>query len=236
MSELLTGFVVGVLLLPRKRRQAAEGDFMKLSLAEAATALGKSERQVRYLIKTGRLSAAKQGGQWAIDSADLPLTEAQRQRLAERLRGAREAFDKGLDPATKAVAAGDARRQFSVTDLAAFRVAMDIYRDLKKDLGKEDPACLHLGAALVQMACGCHSFQPTDKVGRFTAARELAATAVAELLLAAEEGDRPGRSLAERLEQELIPKLGGLVAAYEKKNRRSRFDQVGSAFRSARAR
>ena len=34
--------------------------------------LGKSERQLRYLIKTGRLSAYKDGKIWRINSADLP--------------------------------------------------------------------------------------------------------------------------------------------------------------------
>jgi hypothetical protein len=51
---------------------------MKLSLSEASTALGKSERQVRYLIKSGHLRAGKEENQWRIDSAVPPLTEPQR--------------------------------------------------------------------------------------------------------------------------------------------------------------
>lgn len=35
---------------------------MKLTLAQAATRLGKSERQIRYLIKTNRLRAEKSDG------------------------------------------------------------------------------------------------------------------------------------------------------------------------------
>jgi excisionase family DNA binding protein len=44
-----------------------------LSLAEAATVLGKSERQVRYMINNGRLKAVKIGGSWVVESSDLPL-------------------------------------------------------------------------------------------------------------------------------------------------------------------
>lgn len=50
---------------------------MDLSLAEAAAHLGKSPRQVRYLIKQGKLRARKRGSAWVIDSTDLPRSEAQ---------------------------------------------------------------------------------------------------------------------------------------------------------------
>jgi len=46
---------------------------MQLSLEQAAERLGKSVRQVRYLIQTGALRANKTGGRWLIDAADLPL-------------------------------------------------------------------------------------------------------------------------------------------------------------------
>ena len=58
---------------------------MELSLSEVATVLGKSERQVRYLIKTERLKASKQGGRWSIHSEDLPLTAEQREILSKRV-------------------------------------------------------------------------------------------------------------------------------------------------------
>ena len=48
---------------------------MQLTLEQAATRLGKSLRQVRYMIKSQRLPAQKVGGRWMVDSADLPLSE-----------------------------------------------------------------------------------------------------------------------------------------------------------------
>jgi excisionase family DNA binding protein len=59
---------------------------MQLSLQQAAERLGKSVRQVRYLIQTGALPAQKSGGRWLIAAADLPLSEGQRAALERRER------------------------------------------------------------------------------------------------------------------------------------------------------
>ena len=111
----------------------------------------------------------------------------------------------------------------------AFQAGEALYREVTAALGDDDPACRRLSAALALVARGCHSFHPADKVRRFTEAREEAATAVAELLLRGEAGDEGRRSLARRIEEELIPKLSGLIAAHEKRGRRSRFDRFGSS-------
>ena len=205
---------------------------MKLSLSEAATVLGRSERQIRYLIKTGRLRAGKDGGQWRIESADLPLTEAQRRSLADRLGQAREAFDKSVEAVTK-VAGEEERRRYSVVDLAAFQAGAALYRELRNELAEDDPACRCLSSALTAVVCGFHNYQPSDKARRFSEARESAASAVASLLL------RGGKhqALGERVEQELIPRLSGLVASSERRAKSSRFESFGSAvFRAGPAR
>jgi len=79
-----------------------EDRIVKLSITEAATLLGKSHRQIRYLIRTGRLPAAKVGSRWRIESATLPLSDAERQELAQRSELARKAFEHALQPAIKA--------------------------------------------------------------------------------------------------------------------------------------
>lgn len=45
---------------------------MDLSLPEAAQLLGKSERQLRYLIREQRIQAKEQGTRWT-----LPISKAQ---------------------------------------------------------------------------------------------------------------------------------------------------------------
>ncbi|MEM7200457.1 MAG: helix-turn-helix domain-containing protein [Planctomycetota bacterium] len=57
---------------------------VKLSLADAATILGRSPRQLRYMIRAGKIRAAKTGTRWQIESDDLPLTVGQRVALRER--------------------------------------------------------------------------------------------------------------------------------------------------------
>jgi len=204
---------------------------MKLSLSEAATVLGKSQRQVRYLISQKRLKAAKEGGRWRIESADLPLTEPQREALSERLGKARQAFEKGLEPAAKSVADEPDRRHFSVRDLGAFQKGEAIYREASPPLGQDDPGCQHLLRALTLLTRGCHTFHPAEKASRFLEAREAAATAVAVLFLATDPDNELRRKVAERIEQELIPKLTGLIAMHEKRSRRSRFDRFAASSR-----
>ena len=60
---------------------------MELTVRDAARILGKSERQVRYLIQTGRLSANKRDGQWKISRDDLPRSKGQQR--AERHKAER---------------------------------------------------------------------------------------------------------------------------------------------------
>ena len=52
---------------------------MELSLREAAEALGKSQRQVRYMIQLGKLKATKVNGEWRVKSDELALTPRQKQ-------------------------------------------------------------------------------------------------------------------------------------------------------------
>ncbi len=205
---------------------------MKLSISEVAIVLGKSERQVRYLIRKKELRAKKDGKKWVVASDDLPLDADRKARLGERLASARRALEGGLEPAAKALAGAGSdtkakSEHYSVTRLAAFETGAEIYRQLVRDLGDDNPARQYLIDAMVEITRGCHRFHAEAKARSFDRARELTASAVTHLLVAADHGGRC-RRLAERLEGELIPKLSGLVAANEKGRRRSRFERFGA--------
>ena len=55
---------------------------MQLTIDQAAIRLGKTARQVRYLIQSERLPARKVGGRWVIESENLPLSEGQEKAIS----------------------------------------------------------------------------------------------------------------------------------------------------------
>lgn len=183
---------------------------MKLSLAQAATVLGKSERQVRYLIKTGQIPAVKVSGRWQVEDTALPLSAEKKQAIALRVEAARASFDKAIAPAKAAT-----KSVYSVTNLVAFRCGHELYRELEKE-SPDDPALALLFTSLEEITRGCHSFHPREKCRHYLEARGKIATVLTHLLLA-------GRTqLAKRLESELLPKLSGLIAGCERRSRRHR--------------
>ena len=56
-----------------------------LTLPEAAALLGRSERQIRYLIQQGKLHAKKQGRRWLVDKSAIDGLPERQRRHAQRL-------------------------------------------------------------------------------------------------------------------------------------------------------
>lgn len=184
---------------------------MQLSLQQAAARLGKSVRQVRYLIQTGTLSAQKSGGRWLIDAASLPLSEPQKAAVARRERALRSDVEAGLglDEA--------APERYSVRDLKAFQIGLPLYRKSADQFGAEHPASAALRATLVLLAQGCHRFGHGDKAESYRAARDAASLAVCELILAGQDETVP---LVRAIEQELMAVFSGLLRRLERRARR----------------
>ncbi len=80
---------------------------MKLSVTETATVLGKSSRQIRYLIRQGHVRATKVGKSWQIESDSLPLDEKTRKSLQQRLHSAQTHIHAALEPVAKAIDADE---------------------------------------------------------------------------------------------------------------------------------
>ncbi len=201
---------------------------MKLSLSDAARLLGKSQRQLRYLIKQGGLKASKVNGRWQVDREDLPLTEGQRRAAAARGEQLRHETELALAPATAAAAKVAGKKRFSVRRLRAFQAGEPLFRELVVCAGSQASAVACLRDSLRALARGCHAFHPVRKAEHYRRARELGADALVELLLEGEEGDKLRQGLADRLEQQYLPQLSGLLRGTERAARRSRFDRFGS--------
>ena len=190
----------------------AEAAPVQLTISEAASLLGKSERQVRYLIQQGELEARKVAGRWVVSSEALPAPKRRagpapssggpKHEVAERLRQAAE-----TPPA----------RRYSVRDLRAYQAAEPIYRELCTSLGAEDAVTVRLRQALDLIARGCHTYQSGRKVEFYEQAREQVASAVTDLLLDGPAQDETRASLADRLEAALLPQLAGLIRSSESK-------------------
>lgn len=183
---------------------------MDLSLTDASHLLGKTPRQVRYMIKNGHLQARKIGRRWVIDDAALPLTEGQRRAHQRKATELREAVDHALGPHTKA-----ADRKYSVRQITAFSVGAPLLHSAKALLDDAHPAVDALAEALVAITQGCHRYHDQDKLAAYQAAREHTCRAVALVLIG---GQLP--EVAEGIEQQLIPALNGLIRRCERKARR----------------
>jgi len=186
---------------------------MELTLREAGHLLGKTPRQLRYLIQNGRIAARKQGKHWLLERESLPLSEAQlrsRERKAHELRGVVEdALGPHLAP--------PGRRRYSVQATAAFSVGRPIFAAARERLGDDHPAVEALRDALVAVTQGCHRFHHREKLEAYRDGREHASRAVALLLL------DPGvevEALTRDVEEELLPALTGLIRRSERRARR----------------
>jgi excisionase family DNA binding protein len=183
---------------------------MLLTIAQAASQLGKSERQIRYLIQAGQIEARKLGGRWVIDSAALPLSTGQERAQERKARQLRAAVEEGLGLDKEATPA-----RFSVRDLKAFQLALPIHQAAIEALGAEHPVAEALHTALVELSRGCHRFEASDKANAYRAARDAASLAVCELLLS----DSPAATaLVDRIEQELMAALAGLLRRLERRH------------------
>lgn len=187
---------------------------MELSLAEAARLLGKSERQVRYLIKSGAFPAQKVDGRWRIQRQDLPLSEGQQRAAERKAERAVEVALEVLRPGAGSAEGGP--RRYSVVELRAYREGAPLYRDLVGTAGADHPAAQFLREALMLLACGCHEYQGREKAGFYSRAREQASRAVMALLL---DGAEACRELVARFESGMLPALGGLIRQAEQRGR-----------------
>lgn len=203
-----------------------------LTLAQASARLGKSERQLRYMVQKGELAAFKSGKRWLIRLEDLPPSPAPPgvptapppppQAPLPTARGERDA------QSLAAAAEQPARRRYSITDLRAFQHARPIHADLVQRLGAEHPTTRRLRAVLDHLARGCHAYAPEQKAKQYEHARDEAASAVVDLLLLEAHPEAAHLAAqAEALEQVVLPIIGGLQRTTDRGRRRSRFQAFG---------
>ena len=180
---------------------------MKLSIAEAASSLGKSVRQVRYMIDNGRLPARKIGGRWVIDSDALPRSEGQRQAKQRRHDSLRQVVDEALDRSPRRAA-----KRFSFRDLRVVKLLLPVYRGCQA-LGDDHPSTTAVRLALEDLCRGCHRYLRGDKAEAYRSARDHASRAACALALLSTS---PAQDLLDQLEHEAMPALASLIRRTER--------------------
>jgi len=183
---------------------------MKLSLRQTAELLGKSQRQVRYMIKEGRLKASKDGSRWVVDRGDLPLPAGQVMRGLKDQARVKEVVETALGTTG---AAAEARR-YSVTDLRSFQAGRKVLAEIRGKLGEDSLPARRLADALALITCGCHTFHKRDKVAFFQRAREQVCYALAALLMS---DDGEAAALATAIEADVLPALAGILRSAERR-------------------
>lgn len=173
---------------------------MDLTLAQAAARLNQTERQVRYLIKTGRLPAQKVKDRWVIREGDLPVSAAQEARAVAKAAALTQAVDDALAPHVQPARA----RVWTVERMRAFTTAVAAHRALEH--GRAPRARAAVEACALALARGNHAFGAHAKRGSFVEARNHAAEAVAWLWM-----ELGGGEVAAHLEGEVLPHIAGLL-------------------------
>ena len=184
---------------------------MQLSLQEAVQILGKTRRQVLYMIEQGRLPARKVGGRWVIERAALQVDETVQQRSSQKQARFRAVIEEALTPGQE--------RRYTLRDLKAVQVTTPIYRELAARGNGWEKAAAHMRACLDQLAVGCHRYDRQEKTIAYRAARDAASLAAMELLL--HPAANPPDALLDAIEQELMPAFAGLLRRSERRGRAS---------------
>ncbi len=192
---------------------------MELTITEAAHLLGRNTRQIRYMIKSGKLKAQKRAGKWSIDRDELPLSDEQASATTRKLEQAKVIVEEALG-APLAVAEEEAmarRRRYAIAQQPAFRLALPAYREALTLLGGDHAAAVALRQALFLITEGWHEFQARHKIPILRQARQHLCQALTELLLI-DDGNPETVALAETIELRILPSLGGMLRHAEKRS------------------
>ena len=176
---------------------------MTLTLDEAAVRLGKSVRQIRYMIKTGSLTARKVTGRWVVEADALPLSGGQQRARERKERELRAAVEEGLE-----LAKAPRQPRYSVRDLKAFQIALPLFHKASENLGAEHSATRALRQVIEHLTRGCHRYDYGEKANAYRDARDAASLAVCELVLVSDDHAEP---LVKTIEQELMAAFAGLL-------------------------
>jgi hypothetical protein len=202
---------------------------MKLTVKEAATLLSRSGRTVRAQLARGALECEKIAGTWMLDSANLPWTEAQRERTLDQVARAEALVKRALPKSARRALAEGGR---SMRDFDPFEAAIVLLSETRAvpELSRIAEA---LEAGLVLLGYAAHEYDANARLMALRSTRERwcqTATFAWCLTLPRIESGTSGVSseeprkveLAVKIERELVSRLGGILRYAERQAGRGR--------------
>lgn len=199
-----------------------------LTPREAARHIGRTERMVRYLLKSGKLAGTKVDGQWRIAPAALEslLSDAERAEHRQRADDLKQRVADAVDATAPAAPDGAKRGFYSVRDLRLLGETRQLLRDLATlatqsgHAERFSPVAESLRFFLRHLTDGTHQFDAAVKIDRLTRARSALCAALSDLLAVEDMlPDGAVSTLADRLEGGLLRSLNGLLRRVEKRRR-----------------
>ena len=188
---------------------------MELSVREAAALLDRSPRTLRAQLARGELPAVKRSGQWWVHRRDLPLTEAQRRRAADKAESVRRAVDDVLPSRL------DGKVGRSVADLDAFRHGAALLAEVRADTevseALRERAAAGLEEALLALSEAVLHFDRNAKLEAVERSRRGFARVVGMLLV--EAGIPPAEPVhawVQALERDVLKAVAGFARWTEK--------------------
>jgi hypothetical protein len=184
---------------------------MELSLQQTDDILGKTRRQVLYMIDQGRLPDKKVGGRWVVDRADLQVDAEMKQRTSQKQERFKAVIEDALSPGRE--------RRYTLRDLKAVQLSTPIYSQPAARGPAWEKVTTYMRECLDQLALGCYRYDRQEKTAAYRAARDAASLACMELLLRTATGQQ--EPLLDAIEQELMPAFAGLLRRNERRLERS---------------
>lgn len=196
---------------------------MTITISEAATLLGKSKRQIRYMIQQGKLKAEKAGKEWLINREHLPLSEAQLKSLERKAQQVRSVIDDAIGKPADGIVrdAREARKKYALATQSCFKLTKQAYGLAKQLFGGEHQNTQKLHTVIELVTKGWFSFIPAARLRFLRYARELICEVLTDTLLI-ENPSNEHTAFAELLEFDIIVSLSGLIRSSEKRNKRQR--------------
>ena len=176
-----------------------------VSISEAAILLGKTERQIRYMIQKQTLDAYKDGSRWIISIKNRPKPETNERQM------------RGLQATVEATLgiSDHKKTKWTVRSLDIFEKGRNIYLETQEKFGDKASAVLYsLFLALQAITRGTHAYHRAQKIRNYQRARQYTCDAITQALL---HKDVNIHDVADKLEQDLLTHLSGLMRRAERR-------------------